>query len=146
MKAIQSIGTLLRQERRRKHVSLLEVAQFTRIPLPLLSRIEADQFDELPGEVFVRGYLRSYASFIGLEPRNILARYAGAPRPQQFSYVPSITVYQQTRSGRFGISVTLVVLFIFLAVSLSIVWAPRSAEGRMEVSDATPASTSSSVV
>ena len=64
---MESIGTYLRREREIRHVSLEELAQTTRIPLRNLLLIEDDRFDELPGDVFARGFLRAYARAVGAD-------------------------------------------------------------------------------
>ncbi len=69
-----TVGGVLREERCKRRVSLEEVARTTKIPLTALNRIECNQFEKLPGEVFVRGFVRSYAAFLGLEPLRILSK------------------------------------------------------------------------
>ena len=56
-----SVGQHLRALREKKRMSVAEVSRATRVPIVSVERIEADRFDELPGEVFVRGFLRAYA-------------------------------------------------------------------------------------
>ena len=51
---MESIGHTLRNERQLKQLSLEELAQSTRIPLKSLQQIEANEFAQLPGDVFVR--------------------------------------------------------------------------------------------
>ena len=46
-------------------MSVAELSRVTRIPLASLEAIESDRFDELPGEVFVRGFLKAYAQAVG---------------------------------------------------------------------------------
>ena len=76
---MESIGAYLQRERELRHVSLEELVQVTRVPLRMLQRIELDEFDALPGEVFARGFLRSYARALGLaEERCSLASIARA--------------------------------------------------------------------
>ena len=45
-----------------------------------IERIEADHFDDLPGEVFVRGFLKAYARAVGLAVEDVLARYTASRR------------------------------------------------------------------
>jgi len=58
---MDSVGHILRQRREAKNMSIEEIARATRVPMSSVERIESDQFDELPGEVFVRGFLKSTA-------------------------------------------------------------------------------------
>ena len=63
----ETIGNFLKRQRLHKQMSLAEVARVTRIPTPTLESIESDRFDELPGEVFIRGFLRSEERRVGKE-------------------------------------------------------------------------------
>ncbi len=71
------IGDALRSARERRNLSIDEVARETRISPRFLEALEAEQFDELPAPVYVRGFLRSYASFLKLEPQPLLDRLVG---------------------------------------------------------------------
>src|SRR5690349_8489370 len=72
---MESIGRYLRRERELRQVSLEELSLTTRIPLKMLHHIEGDRFDLLPGEVFARGFLRSYARALNMETDEVVARY-----------------------------------------------------------------------
>ena len=52
-----------------------QVARVTRIQLRTIERLEEGQFDELPADVFVRGFIRNYARCVGLSIDEALARY-----------------------------------------------------------------------
>ena len=61
---MESIGQFLRSEREIRQLSLEELAQTTRIPLRSLQLLEDDRLDNLPGDVFVRGFVKSYAKAV----------------------------------------------------------------------------------
>jgi cytoskeletal protein RodZ len=71
------IGHRLRQERESRGLSLDQVHRATRIKTVFLEAIEADRFSELPGPVQARGFIRSYASYLGVDADNLLARLDG---------------------------------------------------------------------
>ena len=71
------VGQLLREARETKGLTLVEVEQETRIRLNYLEALEAEEYDRLPGDVYVRGFLRNYARFLALEPEEVLAHYLG---------------------------------------------------------------------
>jgi len=83
-----SVGKYLQQERERKGLSLEAVSQATRISSRSLEAIESDDFISLPAPIFIRGFLKTYASFIGLEPYKVIALYEtqtgiiGLPAPK----------------------------------------------------------------
>jgi cytoskeleton protein RodZ len=61
------IGETLREARNRRKVDLSEVEAATRIRIRYLRAIEAEEWDVLPGDVYVRGFIRTYASYLGLD-------------------------------------------------------------------------------
>ncbi len=69
-------GEHLRREREMRGVSLDEIAAATRISTRFLEAIEKDQWDQLPGGVFNRGFIRSIARFLGLDEDSLVAEYA----------------------------------------------------------------------
>ena len=68
-----TVGQQLRQEREARRLSLDEVARATHIRARYLEALEAGQFDVIPSQAQARGFLRSYASFLNLDPAPLLA-------------------------------------------------------------------------
>ncbi len=71
------VGRLLKDRRNKKGYSLEEVAEITHIRLEYLRDIENERFDRIPSELYVRGYLRSYARALDLNAENIIELYCG---------------------------------------------------------------------
>jgi transcriptional regulator with XRE-family HTH domain len=69
------IGTILREARNRREISLAEVEAATRIRLRYLRAIESGEWDALPGGVYTRGFIRAYASFLGLDGERLANEY-----------------------------------------------------------------------
>jgi cytoskeletal protein RodZ len=61
------VGSALRRARELRGLSLDEAARDTRIRADQLDALEREDFDVLPGEVYVRASLRTYASYLGLD-------------------------------------------------------------------------------
>lgn len=74
------IGSQLRQAREARGLSLEQIQKATRIKRVFLEAIEADRFEDLPGPVQARGFVRSYATHVGLDPESLLAQVDGALR------------------------------------------------------------------
>lgn len=72
--AVNGVGQELRQERLRQGLTLDDMVLRTRIQPKSLEAIEADAFDQLPGTVFARGFVRQYAMDLKLDPEALLAR------------------------------------------------------------------------
>lgn len=86
------VGTILREARSRRKVELSEVEAATRIRFRYLRAIEDEEWDVLPGGVYTRGFIRTYASFLGLDGDRLVSDYresvepwhrsVGVPQPQ----------------------------------------------------------------
>lgn len=70
-----SFGENLRREREMRGVSLEEIANATKIGVRALQALEEGQFSKLPGGIFTRSFIRSYARYLGLDEESILAEY-----------------------------------------------------------------------
>lgn len=68
----QTIGQRLKIEREEQRLTLERVFEATRIRVPYLQALEADDLSVLPSPVQARGYLRNYAEFLGLDFESIL--------------------------------------------------------------------------
>ena len=60
------IGSSLRQARQHRGLEIADVERETHIRAKYLGALEDDRFDVLPGQAYVRGFLRTYADFLGL--------------------------------------------------------------------------------
>ncbi len=76
--ATTATGALLSAARKRQELAVVEVAQKLRLTEHYVRALEAGDYAKLPGEVFVKGYLRSYALLLGVEIEEIMASYRGA--------------------------------------------------------------------
>ena len=72
---VENFGSYLKHERELRGVPLEEISGATKIHIRFLQALEDNQFDELPGEVFIKGYIRSYANIIGTDVEEMLNIY-----------------------------------------------------------------------
>lgn len=69
------IGEYLRTEREKRGLSYLDVENKIKIRTKYLAALESENFQEIPGKVYVLGFLRTYAHYLGLNPDQIIASY-----------------------------------------------------------------------
>jgi hypothetical protein len=69
------IGTSLREARVRQGVDLLEAEQSTKIRSKYLRALEDERFELLPAQTYVKGFLRSYAEYLGLDGQLYVDEY-----------------------------------------------------------------------
>ncbi len=70
-----SLGLYLRQQRELRGITIEQLASATKINVRILQSLEDDQFKDLPAKPFIRGFVTSYARFIGLDPKELLLRF-----------------------------------------------------------------------
>jgi hypothetical protein len=70
-----SLALWLRDGRARKRLSLDDVSRITKIQPRILEKLESGSLDGLPAEVFVKGFVRSFARCVGLDEAEALDRY-----------------------------------------------------------------------
>jgi cytoskeleton protein RodZ len=71
----EDFGSFLKHERELRGVPLDEIAQSTKISIRYLRALEESRFEDLPGEVFIKGFIRSYGQAIGSNVDELLAAY-----------------------------------------------------------------------
>jgi cytoskeleton protein RodZ len=69
-----TIGGFLAAKRGERGLTLHQASSATRIRLEHLSALEADEPELLPAPVYARGYLRTYARYLGLDEESLVAR------------------------------------------------------------------------
>lgn len=78
-----TFGESLKREREMRGVTLDEIAGATRIATRFLRAIENEEWDQLPGGVFNRGFVRAVARYLGLDEENTVAEYTLAVGDRQ---------------------------------------------------------------
>src|SRR6202451_905156 len=78
-----SFGDNLRRQRELRGISLEAIPTTTKISTRMLRALEDEHFDQLPGGVFNKGFVRAYARQIGLNEEEAVADYLAALRESQ---------------------------------------------------------------
>jgi len=80
---VGEFGDKFRRARENKELSLDDVSNVTKISPRMLQAIEEEQFDQLPGGVFNRGFIRAYAKHLGLNSEDAVNDYLACLRQAQ---------------------------------------------------------------
>ncbi|MDO8527306.1 MAG: helix-turn-helix domain-containing protein [Deltaproteobacteria bacterium] len=72
---MESIGAYLKRQREMRKIKLEDISSLTKINLKCLQALEADDLAALPGEIFAKGFIRSYAKAIGLNSDEALLQF-----------------------------------------------------------------------
>ncbi len=126
-----AFGENLRREREMRGVSLEEISSATKISMRFLDAIEREDFSKLPGGIFSRSFIRTYAHYLGLDEEQVVNEYQIAARPQADLDLHRM-VSESSSSGRQGIRTpvigTLVALVLLVGGYALFRYSPRTAE------------------
>lgn len=116
-------GETLRRERKLRGISLRDAANATKISVSSLKALECSNYEALPGGAFSRGFVRAYASYIGLDPEEMVNHYlfevsasSEGPETEQ-----GVTQEERTRRRQRLLAVSLTGV-IFIALAAFAVW------------------------
>jgi cytoskeleton protein RodZ len=73
-----TLGQELKKERESRNISLDEMASSTKIVGRYLAALEEDRLDTMPGGFFIKGIIRTYAKYLGLDENRVLQKYEEA--------------------------------------------------------------------
>ena len=78
---MQNLGELLRDEREKKGLSLKEIENAISIRTLYISAIEEGNYNIIPGEVYLKGFIRNYANYLGLNGQEMVDLYRRSQNP-----------------------------------------------------------------
>ena len=75
-----TVGEVLRTERERQGRTLKEISDALNIKRQYLAALEEDRYDDIPGVVFVKGFIRNYGNCLGMDGGALVDTYKGRDR------------------------------------------------------------------
>jgi cytoskeleton protein RodZ len=122
------IGATLREARGRRKVDLGEVEAAIKIRIRYLQAMENEEWDALPGGAYTRGFIRTYAIYLGLDGERLADEYkrntaapAGERTPKRVEPVPASGRGERRRisGGVLAAAVTLALVALVVAIGLA---------------------------
>lgn len=121
-----TLGERLRALRAEARWSVAEAAARTRVPVRHLEALEAGRYQQLPGDVYTRNFLRRYARFLQVSEERVLERYERersilkpTERPLP-SPLPSTRVVALTAvAKRAGVGLVIAAILVYLGLELA---------------------------
>lgn len=72
---MKTVGQMLRAAREEKKLTLQDIEKGTKIRLKFLLAIESDEFGIMPSQSYVKGFVKNYSEYVGLNSKTVLAFY-----------------------------------------------------------------------
>jgi transcriptional regulator with XRE-family HTH domain len=148
-----SLGERFRAAREQRGLTLSEVAEHIRIRSVYLSAIEEEHWSAIGAPVYIRGFLRTYARYLGLDPEEAVAEFnaaspseAPAPSPGQArSGGPIIADYREPRSLAPLLWISGIVAVALVGFVIYLYFAPPRTTQTMATAAASPGATAASL-
>jgi signal transduction histidine kinase len=128
--SVFEIGTSLRQAREQRGLRLAEVETRTHIRSRYLQALEDERFDLLPGEAYVKGFLRTYAEALGLDANLYVAEYTERYAHEDELPLAPRPVARVRRPRRFPYAAISVAALVALALCLVVLLVGRAVRDR----------------
>ena len=119
-------GASLRRARERRGVSLRHIAVATKISITLLEALEKNDVSRLPGGIFSRAFVRSYAGEVGLDPeetvREFISRFPTQDEGHATRHVREFELGPEFANGRAVRGVVLKLVAVSIPIALAILY------------------------
>jgi cytoskeleton protein RodZ len=130
------LGFFLKSERERKGLSLEHLAKVTRLRVQYIEALETEDWDKLPSQVFIKGFIKTYAKALGLEYREVMAQFESTI--PVYNDLPKTLIPSKKTNKKFVSLGILAIVVIVVIVSLIIVFFTKDTPSPSEVADKAP--------
>ena len=133
---MNEIGELLREAREACGMTLQQASEVTKVRTKYLEAIENGEFSVIPGEVYLKGFIRTYADCLGLDGTQVLAQYKEL---RQVRDSAALRQLEQERIGRMkrsreerrqrrlrALAKLILIALMAAAAALGLFWAGRA--------------------
>jgi cytoskeletal protein RodZ len=123
---VGAFGDELRRAREARKITLQEIAATTKISCRALQALEEEHFDQLPGGIFNKGFVRAYARYVGLDEEKTLAAYVVAARAENsdtdLQAMSSQVAGNSQNDSSFSAAAVMAVVAVLVALLLGGLW------------------------
>ena len=137
------VGDVLKEERKKRKLSLEEIHQKTRVSLRYLQAIEEGQWDVFPAEVYRVGFLKDYAAYLKMDVEKVVQQYredlqiASSKLTQPPTESADKPALKNSKFSDYFTTATLIILVIFSAFYLRFYFKRLAAKNVLQKIEAT---------
>ncbi|HEY3158631.1 MAG TPA: helix-turn-helix domain-containing protein [Vicinamibacterales bacterium] len=116
-------GSRMRQAREQRGISLRQIAERTKISVSALEALERNDISRLPGGIFSRAFVRSYAAEIGADPEQMVREFLSQfPHDSVTAGSPHVLIDDGSRGTRRVDPRALMIVFTLVLVAAAIIF------------------------
>ncbi len=103
-----TLGAYLKKTRELHGISIEELASSTKINISVLAALENDDFKKLPAPIFVKGFIKSYLKYLGVDPKEALLFYEllSSPTRKQDSVIDNISDREGVKINKYKVKIS----------------------------------------
>ena len=120
---LRTIGALLKERRKERKLTLGQISEITKIRSEYLKALEESNYDSFPSEVYLKGFLKNYAKFLGINTERALAMYR---RERDFKKnEPTISMSKKIMDKSVDMTITpgrIIIVAVIIAAILTVVY------------------------
>ena len=135
---MKTVGQILREAREKKYISIVQAEKSTKIRKKILEKLEKSDWKNLPSPTFVKGLLRNYGEYLGLDVKSLLAffrREYDEPKIQKTHISEKLGGRRFRFTPQIISTAVLILIFFFAGVYLFSQYRSFSAAPLLEVSE-----------
>ncbi|MDQ3322137.1 MAG: helix-turn-helix domain-containing protein [Acidobacteriota bacterium] len=122
-----TLGEKLRQAREARGISISEIAEQTRIAPLYIKSIEEDDYRTLPGGIFNKGFVKSYAKYVGIDEQEALQDYGALVGSQNIQRTEDTKTYRpevltDDRASKSNLPTLIFAVVILGLMTFGILW------------------------
>ncbi|HEX21396.1 MAG TPA: hypothetical protein ENH19_01935 [Actinobacteria bacterium] len=127
-----SIGEIFAEARRAKGVTVQEVEKSIKIRAKYLAAMEENNFNVIPGQAYIIGFIKTYANYLGLDGKDLIARYYQEYQPpgDKSNYDLLNASKEKPKSTNFRRSLAIVIFLILLIGTILIINSKNKSSGQ----------------
>jgi cytoskeletal protein RodZ len=120
---LRTIGSLLKERRKERKLTVSQISEITKIRGEYLKAIEDGNYDVFPSEVYLKGFLKNYAKFLGINTERALAMYR---RERDFRKAePTISMSKRLIDKSLDLTITpsrVIIVAVIIAALLTVLY------------------------
>jgi cytoskeleton protein RodZ len=119
---LEELGAVLRNEREKRAMSVDDVSEILKIGARLLRALEEGDTASLPHPTYARGFIRSYASFLGLAAEEVDSAVIPLPRDDATTARPNVFLAEASKKTPGKSRAPVIILLLVIAGALGVAW------------------------